>query len=253
MTATLAGARGAAGGALASPAVQRPMAWCGLAFVVVYGSGVLIAGFVPPPSPNDSAAEISRFYAQNTGRIRTGLLIMMLGAAFMIPFFAVLTLQLRRIEGRLGALSLAQLIAGGVAVWVFTLPTIVFSVAAFRPGQNPDVTQMLNDLGWFLFVWNLGTVTCQAILIAVAILRDAGPDPVFPRWVAYLNIWVAIGFLPGVALTYVKTGILAWDGLLAFWLAAVMFFSWILVLSWSTLRAVNRAARIAPDPSGVTA
>jgi hypothetical protein len=93
-------------------------------------------------------------------------------------------------------------------------------------------------------VWNLGTVTVQAVVIAVAIFSDHSPDPVFPRWVAYLNIWVAVGFLPGALLTYFKTGIVAWDGLLAFWLAAVLFFSWILVLFWATLRAVNREAAL---------
>lgn len=238
-----------------SAPVQRAMAWCGLAFVVVYGAGILIAGFIPPPSPQDNAAEISRFFAENTGRIRTGTLLMMLGAAFAIPFFAVLTLQMRRIEGRFSGLCLAQLLAGGIAVWVFTLPPIIFAVAAFRPGQDENVTQMLNDLGWFLFVWNLGTVTCQAVIIAVAILSDRAADigggaPVFPRWVAYLNLWVAIGFLPGALLTYFKTGIMAWDGLLAFWLAATLFFAWILVLFWSTLRAVNREAReLGPQPA----
>lgn len=243
----------ATGTATPSAAVQRVMAWCGLAFCAVYGAGILIAGFIPPPSPDDSATEISQFFADNTGRIRTGTLLMMLGAAFTIPFFAVLTLQMRRIEGRFSGLCLAQLIAGGIAVWVFTLPPIVFAVAAFRPGQDENVTQMLNDLGWFLFVWNLGTVTCQALVIAVAILGDRNPEPVFPRWVAYLNIWVAIGFLPGAMLTYFKTGIMAWDGLLAFWLAAVLFFSWILVLFWSTLRAVNREAQQADVPMGVPA
>jgi hypothetical protein len=223
------------------------MAWCAVAFCAVYGTGILIAGFIPPPSPDDNAAEISRFYAENAGRIRTGTLLMMLGGATMIPFFAVLTVQMRRIQGRFDGLCLAQLVAGGIAVWVFTLPPIVFAVAAFRPGQDPNITQMLNDLGWFLFVWNLGTVTVQAIVIAVAIFADRaggtdGGEPVFPRWVAYLNVWVAIGFLPGALLTYFKTGIVAWDGLLAFWLAAVLFFSWILALFWATLRAINREA-----------
>jgi hypothetical protein len=232
-----------------SAAVQRAMAWCGVAFCVVYGAGILIAGFIPPPSPDDNATEISQFFADNTGRIRTGTLLMMLGGATMIPFFAVLTLQMRRIHDRFDCLALAQLLAGGIAVWVFTLPPIVFAVAAFRPGQDENVTQALNDLGWFLFVWNLGTVTCQAIVIAIAIFSDRSPDPVFPRWVAYLNVWVAIGFLPGALLTYFKTGIVAWDGLLAFWLAAVMFFSWILVLFWATLRAVNREAQLPVEPA----
>jgi hypothetical protein len=222
-----------------SAGTQRVMAYSALAFCTVYGVGILIAGFIPPPSPDDNAAEISRFYAENTGRIRTGTLLMMLGGATMIPFFAVLTLQMRRIKGYFDGLCLAQLLAGGIAVWVFTLPPIIFAVAAFRPGQDENVTQMLNDLGWFLFVWNLGTVTVQAVVIAVAILSDRNNAPVFPRWVAYLNIWVAIGFLPGAMLTYFKTGIMAWDGLLAFWLAAVLFFSWILVLFWATLRAIN--------------
>lgn len=225
---------------------QRVMAWCGLAFVAIFGGGMLIAGFVPPIPPDDSAAEVARHYQQNTNSIRLGCLLMLIGAGFTIPFFAVVTAQMRRIEGRLTALCLAQLLSGAVAVLVFSLPVLVFSVAAFRPDRDPASVQLLNDLGWFLFLMNFPSVTFQALVIAAAIFSDRNPEPVFPRWVGYAFIWVAISFVPGGLLTFFTTGPLAWDGLLSFWLAAVGFFGWMLVLFWATLRAVNRAPQEVP-------
>ena len=43
----------------AGRAMDRFAQWCGLAFCAIYGAGILIAGFLPPPSPDDSATENS--------------------------------------------------------------------------------------------------------------------------------------------------------------------------------------------------
>lgn len=233
-----------------SATTQRVMAWCGAGLVMFFGAGMLIAGFVPPIPPDDTAAETARHYAENANAIRTGAILMLVGAAFAIPFFAAITMAMRRIRGRLDGLCLAQLLAGAVAVWVFTLPVLLFSVAAYRPAErDPEITQALNDLGWFLFLFNVWTVTFQALIIATAIFADRNPEPVFPRWVAYVNVWCAIAFIPGGFLTYFKTGPLAWDGILSFWLAAVFFFGWIVVLIWATQRAAAHEARaLAPVP-----
>jgi len=149
--------------------------------------------------------------------------------------------QMKRIESRFAPLSQAQLAAGAVAVLVFTIPVLIFSAAAFRPDRDPAVTEALNDLGWFFFLMNFPSVTVQALVVAVAVFTDRNPDPVFPRWLGYLLVWAAIAFVPGGLLTYFKTGPFAWNGLLAFWLAAVAFFGWFLVMIWATLRAIGRA------------
>ncbi|MGQ0631017.1 MAG: hypothetical protein ACT4P1_08230 [Sporichthyaceae bacterium] len=241
-----------------SLATQRVMAWCGLGLVAFFGAGILVAGFLPPISPDDTAQQVAARYAEDANRIRTGCILMLMGAGFAIPFFAVITLQMRRIHGRLDALALAQLLSGGVAVLVFSVPTLFFAVAAFRPEtQDPNVTQALNDVGWFLFLMNVWTVTFQALVIAAAVFTDRradieGGEPVFPRWVGYVMVWCALAFIPGGFLAYFKTGPLAWDGVLSFWLAAVFFFGWIVVLLWATVRAVNNEGRAGAPATAAT-
>ena len=77
------------------------------------------------------------------------------------------------------------------------------------------------------------------------IFADKRPDPVYPRWVAYFLVWCAIGFLPATGLAFFYDGPFAWNGLLSFWLAATLFGSFFLVLSWATLRAIK--SQFAPD------
>ncbi|MGQ0624926.1 MAG: hypothetical protein ACT4PP_09825 [Sporichthyaceae bacterium] len=235
-----------------STSTQRAMAWCGLGMVTFFGAGILVADFLPPISPDDTAAQVAARYAEDANRIRTGAILMLAGGGFAIPFFASITMAMRRIRGHLDVLCLAQLLAGAVAVLVVSVPALFFAVAAFRPDtQDPNVTQALNDVGWFLFLMNVWTVTFQSLVIAAAVLTDRNAEPVFPRWVGYVMVWCALAFIPGGFLAYFTTGPLAWDGLLSFWLAAVFFFSWILVLLWATLRAVANEARAgAPVAAG---
>ena len=49
-----------------------------------------------------------------------------------------------------------------------------------------------------------------------------------PRWVAFLNFFVAFSFLPDPLAYFFKTGPFAWDGLLAWWVPVAAFFGWLL-------------------------
>jgi hypothetical protein len=77
-------------------------------------------------------------------------------------------------------------------------------------------------------------------MIAIAILRDVNPTPTFPRWVAYYNIYAGIGMAPASFMGLFKTGPLAYNGLLAFWLVAVDFFVWMVVMSIVVMKAITR-------------
>jgi hypothetical protein len=78
------------------------------------------------------------------------------------------------------------------------------------------------------------------VIIAIAILRDVNADPTFPRWVAYYNIYAAIGMAPASFMGLFKTGPLAYNGLLAFWLVAVDFFVWMVVMSVVMMKVIGR-------------
>lgn len=223
-----------------SKPIQIAMAWCGPIFVAVFFGGLIIAGFFPPIPPDHTAAEVARQYQEHTTAIRLGCMIMMIAVAFTIPFWAVLSAQLVRIEGKFSPICFANVACGAIGVLAATFPLFAWSAAAFRPERaDVETTQALNDLGWFPFIMNWPFASAQAVLLAVAIFADRNIRPVFPRWVGYYLMWCAIGFIPAGFLTFFKDGPFAWNGLLSFWLAATFFGTEFLILSWATVRAIK--------------
>jgi hypothetical protein len=132
------------------------------------------------------------------------------------------------------------LAAGAVGMVAATFPLFFWIAAAYRPDRSPEVTQALNDIGWVPFIINWPPAVCQAGAVAVAVLADRRPDPVYPRWMGYFLIWTCIAFTGSSLLPFFKSGPFAWNGLFSFWLAATFFGTFFLVLTWGTIRAVNR-------------
>jgi uncharacterized membrane protein YciS (DUF1049 family) len=81
----------------------------------------------------------------------------------------------------------------------------------------------------------------QLLVIAMAIFDDK-EQKVFPRWLGYLNVWVAIGFTPTALIYFFKHGPFAWNGLLAFWLALTIFCGWFLTMFVYVVRAIRNQA-----------
>jgi hypothetical protein len=222
---------------------QELCAWTGPLFMVVFLVGFwFIAGFVPPPSPHENALQIAHLYAAHTNAIRLGLLVAMIAGALSVPFQAVIAIQMRRIEGRSPVLSYTVLAMGAVNCILFTMPILIMTAAAFRPARDPALTQLLNDLAWIPFIIAFPPAVVQNIAIAIAVLGDRAPRPVFPRWVAYFNLWAAFLFLPAGLLTFFKHGPFAWNGLLSFWVALTMFGSWYLVMFFAVRHALEGQA-----------
>jgi hypothetical protein len=75
--------------------------------------------------------------------------------------------------------------------------------------------------------------------ITIAILSDKSERPVLPRWLGWFNLWAQIIYLPGILIPYFKSGPLAWNGLLAFWIPVVVFTVWLCLITAMLLRAIN--------------
>ena len=210
---------------------QLLCAWSGIAFLILFTIGwVLLARFLPPPSPALSADDVASIYQHNTGAIRFGLMLAMIAGGLTAPWVAVIANQMKRIEGDSPVLTYTMLVAGAAGVMILVFPTIIWTVAAFRPDRSPELIMLLNDFGWLLFVMTFSPFFVQNIVIGLAIFSDDASEPVFPRWLGYFNMWVAILLVPGGLITFFKTGPFAWDGIIAFWLPLVIFFGWFLVM-----------------------
>jgi len=230
--------------------IDRLCVWSGVAAIVLFFLAFIIAGFLPPPSPSLPPLAVAAMYQDHTNGIRIGMLVMMVSGMFMAPFVGIISAQMRRIPGVSQALVYSQLSAGTANAMFFFLPTIIFFTAAFHPERAPDLTAVLNDFAWICAVLPWPPAFMQCVSIAVVALADPSPKPVFPRWLAYVNIWVAICFLPGSLLVFFKSGPFAWNGLFAFWLAGTVFFIWFVAMVVGLFTALRAEAASPSNQAG---
>lgn len=222
---------------------QQICIWSGPLGFTLFPLGIWsLAHFLPPLSPAASAADIAAIYSDNTIGIRLGAMVMMFAAALFAPFFAMISVMIKRIEGPVAPYALTQIITATLAVTCFFLSPMLFTVAAFRPERVPELTQLMNDFAWIMFVTPAAPAFVQTLAIGLAILSDRSAVPILPRWSGYYSLWVAVLFLPGALAMMFKTGPFAWNGLLAFWVPAVLVGQWSCVMAVLMVRAVRRQA-----------
>ena len=221
--------------------LQRLCAWSGALFLFVFftGWGVL-GGYLPPPSPLAGAQEIQDFYGANTNMLRSGLVLVQFACIFYFPWVAVISVQLRRIEGASPVCTYTQLLGGLFGVVAIFLPYFVWVTAAFRPDRDPNLLLLLNDIGWLMFTMTFAPFVAQNVAIAAAILSDKGAKPLFPRWAAYSTLWVALTFVPAGFILFFKSGPFAWDGLIGFWVPLTAFGIWTIVMIALVLKAIKQ-------------
>jgi hypothetical protein len=203
----------------------------------VFGAVFLIAfvafpGFLPPMSPQMSADQVAAFYADNTALIRFSMITYNLCGIMLLPFFMVIVVQMKRMATQSHALAYCYLTATVSGATLFALADIFYLVAAFRPDRSPELLLLLNDLAWITLVAPVGMLVAQNLLLALAVYLDSGPHRVFPRWVGHFAVVTGLAMAPAAAAAVFRTGPLAWDGMISFWLrgcalvvfVAVMFF-----------------------------
>lgn len=232
---------------------QRVCASMGFVAAICWVMGLAVfAKWVPPISPIDTAEQVAERYASNVNSIRLGALFVGLGGVLYGPWVAAITVQMKRIEGRYSPMAYTQLALGTAFILVFVIPVVIWNAAAFRPMANVEITQRLNDLGWLMFL-NPGLVLAiQGFSFAFAVLADKSAQPVFPRWLAYLNIFVMIDVQGAVLNPFFKAGPFAWDGFFSWWVAVPAFSIWMVTMSVCLLRAISQheaehTASSAPD------
>ena len=215
--------------------------WSGVIFVVVYTIGFWpLAGFLPPMTPGMSPSEVATFFQQDTNQIRLGLLLMLAATGLMMPFFALISDHMKSIPGCGPSLVYTQLGCGAISTMLVLMPPLLFTVTAFRPDRDINLTYLLYDLGWTVLVMPFSSAMVGLFAIALAIISDERAEPTFPRWAAYMNAWVGVLLVPAGALTFFKDGPFAWNGLFAFWIPFAIFFVWMFAMFILMRKAIKR-------------
>ena len=210
----------------------------------------LLAWTIPPKiAPSASAAEVQEFYRDHLTQIRAGAWIGMVASAFYYPWGAAIAAMTRRIEnGRPPILTYTQLGAVGVAVFNSVLYFFWMAFCAFRADtMDAELLRSLNDFQYILLEFEVFPLSLWAIAIGLAILSDNSERPVFPRWSAWVNFWFAGLVMTGQFMIFFKTGPIAWNGVLALYWPAFVFFVWICVMSAMVIKGVRNEDGVTPD------
>jgi hypothetical protein len=216
-------------------------AYAGPLFIVLLTPIWYSTGFLPPLSPLMTPVEVAAFYEEHRTMIRLGATLLMQLAMLGVLWSAAISAQLRRIEvGSTPILTYVNLALGALGFMFFTIPAMFWTTAAYRPERDIDLIYLFNDQAWLCLVMPVMSASIQAVVIGVAILSDRRAIPIYPRWVAYLNFWVAATYLPGALATFFKRGPFAWDGLFDFWIPLTTFSIWIVIMGVLTAKAAQR-------------
>lgn len=228
----------------------RPQ-WISLWLTPFFGAILLCAfiafpGFLPPMSPQMPAEKVAEFYAQNASMIRFSMITFNLCAIMLIPFFMTVVVQMKRMSLPSHLLAYSYLAAASTGATLFAIADIFWLIATFRPNRDPQLILLLNDMAWLVFTAPIGAVVVMNLSLALAVYLDARPQPIFPRWVAALNLLTAAAMTPAAVAVVFKTGPLAWDGAVSYWLRTGAFGLYIAVMFFVLRQAISRQAAEQP-------
>jgi hypothetical protein len=207
---------------------------------ILLAAFALFPGFIPPVSPKASAAEVAAFYRQDLSRIRYSMILFNWFGVALIPVVLLIAERMRGMAHRTPVLRYCVIGVAGGAPIVFLTSTVFWLLAAFRPDRAPELTMLTNDLAWITFTSGVPFLVALFLFLAVAIRWDEQAQPVFPRWVAWFNLAMAAAVAPAAFAGLATSGVLAWDGLVSFWVKNIAFASWIVVMAVALRPAMQR-------------
>jgi hypothetical protein len=208
--------------------------------VLLVGAFLLFPGFVRPVSPTASAAEVVAFYREDLSRVRYSMILFNWFGVALIPFVLLIAERMRAMAHRTPVLRYCVIGVAGGAPIVFLTSTVFWLLAAFRPDRSPDLTLLTNDLAWITFTCGVPFLIALFLFLALAIVWDEQAAPVFPRWVAWFNVGMAVAVVPAAFAGLTTGGVFAWDGFVSFWVKNLAFLAWIVVMAMVLRPAMAR-------------
>lgn len=220
----------------ASAGIDTRACWVSVFGIVLFSIGyVFLMRFLPPPSPEMLRDEILDQYASKMFGVQLGSVFVLTGVTFLFPVYAVISAAILRMSHRSATLAFIQLGCATMIVAFVILFALVLATIAFRPDRGAELVYALSDFTWLIFIMPTPPIFLKTLSIGWAILTDKSEQPVLPRWLGYFNVWVGAFSILGVLIVLFKSGPLAWDGVLAYWLPLAAFFIWFAVMNWQLI------------------
>lgn len=240
--------------------VQLGLWASGVGFGVLFFVGLApLSGFIPPPSPELSGAELMAKYGDNLNLVKLGIVVGLLGATLLVPWSALVAIQTARLEEgrRFPVWGIFSAMAGCVNAVAFILPFIFWAGAYYRADRSPELVQLISDMTWIEFLLFFPTFSMQLFCLAMAGLSQRQGPQVFPRWFYYLNLWMALIGSTGILAIFFFSGPFAWNGAIGFYLPVGSYVPFLLITWWQFYRAIQAEKRyyegLEPVPAAVPA
>ncbi|KAA0120562.1 hypothetical protein CIW51_03610 [Mycolicibacterium sp. P9-22] len=219
------------------------LTWSGpLSIGLVLLGWMVLAGFLPPPSPSMTAEQTQALWLDNREAKILGMLFSAWGGTIYVIFAILVYSVMSRIErGRV--MSVGQVAMAMFAIAFFCWNFFWLASVGFQADEaSADTIDAMSDTGFLMTFAPIPPFTLQYVFIAWVILQDRSNDPYIPRWVGFANLWCAFFFMPAQFAVLAKTGPFAWNGLLSFWIAVGEFVVWFAVMFWANRRALRMMA-----------
>ena len=182
-----------------------------------------------------SAADLAAHYAANSTGILAFCAIQGISALLWGMFIPAVAIAMMKMARPSRYLVILHLMMGMIAVISPFTSIIFFGAAALRPDMNPELMLTLHDVGKAFFLTSMPTLL-DGIIIAIAIFRDNPENPIFPRWLAWLNIIYAIGTQVNVVAPFFRTGPFGLDGVVGMYLPIILVAVYIAATGIALLR-----------------
>ena len=200
--------------------------WIVPAFYTAFGVIFFaLARVMPPPRPDVTVDQMAHFFHAHalTIKIGFGVLVLIVGGAGVSNGIVVYHMKRMTVGSVMAYAYMGSMSIGALPGCL--LVAFSFLTAVYRPGRDPHILELLYDLGLLSYVGSLGCFSTAYFAFAVAILYDK--NEIFPKWLAYVNIWQIVTEILTVAVFVSKAGPFAWNGCNSFWLGTAVFCFWL--------------------------
>lgn len=235
-----------------TPAAHRLCLWMGPALVIMYLFGfIFLAKFAPIPPPNISAAELVSWLSGHKTSYQLGCLLMLVAGGLLAPWGASLSIWTWKTESRFPVIFAAEIASLAAATGLFVIIAIFWGLASYRVGEiSPEITQMLFDSGWFLFLWVGPPFYLWAFFFGLGTLWNPPKYQLFPRWIGFFTLASALCWSMGVMMIFFREGPTTFAGMLPTWIPLGDFFAWMVLVSVLGFRAIRRQEALCRDEGG---
>jgi hypothetical protein len=228
-------------------------AWCGPVFFITF---IIFWGFMghnlpSPPDPTLTPQQLAARCLGSEAVMKFGFAASLDSVVLYLPWSALLSAQLARIEGRYPVMAYLQLIGGALTMIVVSIACVAWATIMFRPDRAPALLQMMNDFGWLGIDMQYGCTTMQILAAAYVGFCDRSSNPLFPFWFNIAQVIAAFSMAPASMVGITMSGAFAWNGAWSYYFPYACWLLWLIGASTYMLKDVytRRSAPLAASHS----